>query len=221
MVKNKVADVSAKDVLDQVWVRISAKDAEYVPLHNKDGWFLATGTDRVPTYANDIKTLLEKAVRRGCVLFATAGGIRVMASTTGKGGVFFVEKKSLVSGDMVYLMPPANAEKAAAAGLVVAREGPGVYVKPRDAEGNVNFGKMSKFTNNNSPIGWEEHPWKGFVGTPSVETHIGTRKVKKEDKVVTKTVEKKLPEKTASGKVEKTKIVVKTGKKPQVSAAAS
>lgn len=212
-----------RQMLEDCMVRISADKAEYVKFFDDGGFFIAAGSPRVPEIHKDIRVLLISALRNGGAFFATAGGFRVMASPTGKGGLFFIEKKSMLSGKEIYLLNCKERVAADKAGLVPTRESKGVYVTPRNKEGKAAYTLIAEnFGNNSSPMNFVVHPWKGY-NISEAEVKKSAKKLSKADegssakKVVAKVNEKDGPEKKVvnSGKKvlkspEKTKTTTTT-----------
>ncbi len=205
--------------LGAAMVRISPDEAQYVKMHNEEGWFQGVGAPRLPELDKTIRLTLSLAVKTGHALFANAGGIRVLKNANGKGGACFIEKKNMSSGTELFLLGP-NMEKATLekAGLVVTREaskGSGFYVKPRMKDGELAFETIAaKFGNNHAPMNFVVHDWPGYVVSKEEKKvkKVKAEKVpeKKEGKVLTKT------EKPAEKVAEKApKHKEKSGKKTQ------
>lgn len=193
-----------RQMLEDCMIRISADKAEYVKMLDEGGFFIASGAPRVPEIHKDIRVLLISALRNGGAFFATAGGFRVMASPTGKGGLFFIEKKSMLSGKEIYLLNCKERTAADKAGLVVTRDSKGIYVTPRNKEGKAAYTLIAEnFTNNSSPMNFVIHPWKGY-NISEAEMKKSTKKAAKKpegEKVAAKSNDKDGPEKKVVKKV--------------------
>lgn len=161
------------------------------------------------------------ALRNGCALYATSGGLRVMSDANGIGGVCFIESKNFTSSSpSVFLFNPANRKSCEEAGLVVQREQKGVYIEPRNKEGKLVFDTlMNKFKNNHSPREFVIHDWEGY----KVDKSLNNKKVKvKKDKAEVKPSEKKVvkvevskPEKVVVMKPKHDKVKKENSEKPE------
>jgi hypothetical protein len=193
--KVKKADVVSGG-LDNVQVRVSKAEAQYVPLITDNGVLVSSGDKRVTDVHPDVMRVLAEASAAGCALYAVDGGLRVMRNANGVGGVLFIERKKATSkSPQLFCFPPATRESCEALGLTVLHESKGVYVAPCLESGETAFKTILDGTNNNhSPVGFVVHPWPGLEVAPLPE-----KKAKKEK--ANKPVKEKAKAKKVKGKV--------------------
>jgi hypothetical protein len=191
-VKSEVTNTKVS-ALATVQVRTSPDSAEYVQMQSDEGWFQGVGAPRLPELHKDVRLTLSLAVKSGCALFATSGGIRVLTNANGDGGVLFIEKKNMQSGHEFYLLGrDLTKEAIEKAGLVLTKESKGFYISPRTKEGELAFETIAaKFPNNHKPMNFEVHEWPGYKVTKE-EKKVAKKKVAKEAAPAPK-VEAKVP----------------------------
>lgn len=159
--KSVVKSDEKKSVFDDVQVRVSPDEAEYMPLRNKDGWLIAVGRPRAPEVSKATRLFLAAAIKRRCALFATNGGIRVMMSAAGDHGVCFIEHNQMTKGEEVFLFT-GDRKKIESLGIKVVREQKSFYVSMKANDGESSFSTIyENFGNNRSPRGWVAHRWPG------------------------------------------------------------
>lgn len=166
---------------ENVFVRVNPELDMFEAMKTSEGWFVARGAQRVPDLHKHIKANIEAAVKAGCRLFATEGGIRIMVDHTGQGGVCFIEKKHAMTGRSLYLLPGNGREKCEKSGLtiVVSDSKNGSFVSPVQADGETPiFGMLvPAFVVSKSPKGFKECVWPGQGGVSEekpVEVEIKT-----------------------------------------------